>query len=165
MSKDENLEEIEVMEKEESERKREKRITKYERRLKSQIPQEISNHFEKQGLGVRYKVYRLANVEQSSSISELLRDGWEFVKAKELPEEFRNYYDVEEFRGREEMLVAHDLVLMKHTLEYLESEKQYYADLAKRDLESVNLNVLQKKGFITEGSSSRVEMSEPDFAN
>jgi hypothetical protein len=63
------------------------------------------------------------------------------------------------------MLVAHDLVLMKHTLEYLESEKQYYADLAKRDLESVNLNVLQKKGFITEGSSSRVEMSEPDFAN
>jgi hypothetical protein len=165
MSKDENLEEIEVMEKEESERKREKRITKYERRLKSQIPKEILNHFEKQGLGVRYKVYRLANVEQSSSISELLRDGWEFVKAKELPEEFRNYYDVEEFRGREEMLVAHDLVLMKHTLEYLESEKQYYADLAKRDLESVNLNVLQKKGFITEGSSSRVEMSEPDFAN
>jgi hypothetical protein len=85
MSKDENLEEIEVMEKEESERKREKRITKYERRLKSQIPQEILNHFKKQGLGVRYKVYRLANVEQSSSISELLRDGWEFVKAKELP--------------------------------------------------------------------------------
>jgi hypothetical protein len=163
--KDEVLEEVEASEAEGSERKRSKRITKYERRLKSIIPQEIINKFANKGYGVRYKTYRIANVEQNSAISELLRDGWEFVKSDELPEEFKSYYEVEDFRGRSEMLVAHDLVLMKHSLEYIQSEQDYYQELAKRDLDSVNTHVLQKKGFITDGSSSRVEMSEPDFAN
>jgi hypothetical protein len=163
--KDVDIEEVEIQEKTDSERSRSKRVTKYERRLKSQIPAEITRHFEKEGYGVKYKVWRLANVEQSSAVSELLRDGWEFVKTNELPEQFRDYYDVEDFRGRSEMLVAHDLVLMKHNLEYLESERKYFDSLAKRDLDSVNANVMQKKGFITDGSSSRVEMSEPDFAN
>lgn len=158
-------EDLENEEKEMTERKRPKSAAKYERRLKSIIPDDIIQKFLSDGFAIRYKAFRIANVEQSSSISELLRDGWEFVTSNELPEEYQDYFDQEEFRGRKEILVAHDLVLMKHSVEYVQSEKDYWAAQTKRDLDSVNTNVLQKKGFITDGSKSSVSMSEPDFAN
>lgn len=144
-------------------RTRTNRPTRFEKRLKSQIPPEIIKQFEEEGFGIRYKLYRLANVVQNSQVSELVRDGWEFVTSKELPDWYADYFDVEDFRGRDEILVAHDLVLMKHSLEYIESEKAYYDSLTQAELDSVNTNVLEKKGFITKGSKSSVTMSEPRF--
>jgi len=148
---------------EDKERTRSTRPAKFEKKLKSKIPDTIRSQFEEKGFGIRYKVYRLANIVQNSQLAELLRDGWEFVQSSELPDWYADYFETEEFRARGEILVAHDLVLMKHSLEYIKSEKDYYDGLTQAELASVNTNILEKKGFITKGSNSSITMSEPRF--
>lgn len=148
---------------EETERSRPARKATYERRLKTQIPVEIVELFAEQGLAVQYQLYRLANVVQQSSLAELLRDGWDFVTTKDLPEWYSDYFELEDYKGRQEILVAHDLVLMKHSVEYVESKKKFYEDQTAREIASVDTNILEKKGFITKGSKSSVTMAEPRF--
>lgn len=145
------------------ERSRPARKTTYERKLKTAIPQEIHDMFAQDNWVIQYQPYRLANIVQHSHLAELVRDGWYFVTSDEIPDWFADYYDKEDFRGRSECLVAHDLVLMKADKDLLDSRKGYYDELAKAELDSVNTNVLQKRGFITKGSKTEVTMAEPRF--
>jgi hypothetical protein len=166
MSKDEIVEVEEVSA--EEERSRPARKMTYTRRLKSELPPELVQHYAQQGWALRYKPYRVANIVQNSVIAELKRDGWEFVTAKELDdfeEGYSDYFDVEDFRGRSEILVAHDLVLMKAPVELVEAQKEYFREQANRELQSVDLNVLEKRGFNTRGSKSSVTHAEPRFKN
>ena len=164
MGKETETKEIEVVEAvEDTERKRPQRKTTYERKLKSTIPDEIKQMFLDQGLTVRYQPYRLANVVQGSIISEFLRDGWDFVKSSDLPDWYANYFEVEDWRARDKILTAHDLVLMQHTTAYVRSQQEYYEGLAAAEIASVDTNVLAKKGYLTKGSSSSVTHSEPRF--
>ena len=156
-------EEIEAKELEDSGRVTEMRKTTYERKLKSAIPDEIRDLFKEQNWAVQYKPYRLANIVQNSALAELRRDGWFFVNSSELPDWYAPYFEKETFRGRDEMLVAHDLVLMKADVKLVQSQKDYYRGLAQAELDSVNTNVLEKRGFVTKGSKSSVTMSEPRF--
>lgn len=157
------IENEEVKEEEATERSRPQRKTTYERKLKTVIPEEIVEHFAKDDWVIRYKPYRIANIVQNSALSELVRDGWLFVTSDEIPDWYITNFDIEDFRGRSEALVAHDLVLMKADKNLVESERQYYESLAQRELDSVNTNILEKRGFITKGSKSEVTMSEPRF--
>lgn len=150
-------------EEDQEERSRAPRKLTYERRLKSQLPKELVEQFAEQGWALRYKPYRIANIVQNSVLAELVRDGWEFVQAKELEEKYALYFDTEDFRGRSEILVAHDLVLMKAPTPLVESQIEYFDRLAQEELASVDLNVLEKRGFSTKGSKSSVTMSEPRF--
>jgi hypothetical protein len=120
--------------KEQNERSRPTRKITYERKLKTTIPEEITEMFLEKGLHVQYQPYRLANIVQHSALAELVRDGWEFVTSKDLPEWFADYFDKEDFRGRSEVLVAHDLVLMQADVRLVESRDEYFRQLARAEL-------------------------------
>jgi hypothetical protein len=171
MGKNDETKEIEVEEKvevQEEERVRVPSKMTYKRRLKSQLPEELVEAFAQDGLALRYKPYRIANIVQNSALAELRREGWNFVQSKQLDkygEHYADYFEVEEFRGRDEMLVAHDLVLMAAPLELIDAINEYNQEQAARELAAVDTNVLEKRGFTTRGSKSTVTHAEPRFRN
>jgi hypothetical protein len=166
--KEKDLDSLESREKEEKEdtsRSRAPRKTSYERIDETQIPDEIKKKFAEDNWSLAYKRYSINNEVQLGYLSSKLREGWEFVTGDELPTGFSDFFEIENFRGRQECVVNKDLVLMKADVGLIESIKNFNRGLAKAELDAVDINVLEKKGFKDLGTKSEVTMSEPKFSS
>ena len=157
-TKDKESKEVET-----SSRSRSARKTNYERVSETQIPDEVIAHFEAEDWVLGFKRWRLDGKQQDAHIASKLREGWEFVTMDELPDWYQSFFDTESYKSRDECVVVKDMVLMKADKAMIEDRRQYYRQLAKNELNAVDIHVLQKKGFKDLGTKSSVTMSEPRF--
>ncbi len=162
---DNDLEAREALEQEQETRTRDNRKVIYERQTETKIPDEVIAKFAADGWSLALKLYRLGNEVQNSRVATKLKEGWEFVTSDELSDDYAAFFEQEKYRGRSEALVVKDLVLMKASLELVASRREYYDNLARQELNAVDVNVLEKKGFKNLGSKSTVTMAEPKFRN
>jgi len=154
----------EKKQREKESRVREERKKSYERKLYTDLPDGLIKYFKEQDLELALKRYRLGGQVEHTHLSRLEEEGWSFVTVSELPEEFKFFFHEEGYRGsRDDVLIRADMVLMKADVELVKSKKAYYDALAQRELESVDINVLQKKGFKDLGTKSSTSTSEPRF--
>lgn len=76
-----------------------------------------------------------------TNVSSKLREGWEPVKAKDHPEIVLTGVESERFKDN---IVMGGLMLCKAPLEMVEERNEYYRDMAKSQMTSVNNNLMRE---------------------
>lgn len=141
-----------------------KRKKVYERQLETDIPQYVRDLFFKDDYALTFIRWSLEGEEDYRYLSARENEGFEFVKASELPEEYLRSLRVMDARARKGMVISGDCVLMKVDVDLQRSRQEYYEDLTKQQQDAVDINVISKrKGFINTGSKRTVSHREPTF--
>lgn len=138
----------------------------YERVRETDIPQYVKDFFAKDDYELRFIRWSIHGQPDYRYLNVREQEGYEFVKAKELPDEYRRVMrEVDTNIGNGLVTNGGDLCLMKIDSDLRRSREAHFDDVATQEIEAVDLNVLNKKGFITKGSKSSVIMREPSFSN
>lgn len=137
----------------------------YERVRETQIPDKIQEMFRKNNYELRSVRWALNGVEDYRSLYRREQEGYEFVKADELPEWYLKQIRIEDTRARNGLVTIGDLCLMKIDIDLRNSRRDYYNDQADAEVKAVNINVLEKKGFKNLGTRSKTMLREPTFSD
>lgn len=158
-------EEIQNFDSEDYTRERPKRRKTYEKLKDSDIPKELKDYFFKKGYALRFirwstqgePDYRYLHRRQNE-------DGYEFVTKDELPAGMLKSMRVLDTQVTKGMITnGSDVCLMKVDLDFQKSRQDYYDKVADNEIESVDVNVYQKKGLRNAGSKSQTMFREPTF--
>lgn len=149
----------------EEERVRPKRKKVYERIRETQIPQEVHDIFRKQGYELKPVRWAINGVEDFRYLARRENEGYEFVDASELPAWFLPQLRLMDTRNRRGLVTVGDLCLMKVDVDLRNSRRDYYNQDADREVQAVDVHVLEKKGFRNLGTKSKVILREPTFSD
>lgn len=136
------------------------RRTVYQPPNELELPLEVLERFENAGMKHRWVRYLLQGKEDVSNVGRYLREGYEFVSARDAPEMVDSCL-VENVRKEEEALTVGDLVLMIAPIELVESKRKHYQDMAAQQLEAVNSRLRgqdiqnRSKQSVTRGGPAR----------
>ena len=143
---------------------RAKRRKVYERVSETVIPDEVHEHFKKEGYDLRLVRYVIRGVEEYSRLSRREREGYEFVTKKELPDFYKKVVREVNSSIAKGMVTINDLVLMKIDTDLRNSRRDYFRKLTDDQINAVNINVLKSKGFRDTGTKSKlITRREPTF--
>lgn len=136
----------------------------YERPNESAIPSEVIEHFAKDGYELRMIRWSVRGDTDYRSLNRREQEGYEFVKASELPENYVRSLRIKDTQVTKGLVTTGgDLCLMKIDKDLRRSREQYFENKAQQDLDAVDVNVLEKKGLRNVGSRSQVMFKEPSF--
>ena len=142
---------------------RPKRRKVYERIRESHIPQDIHDRFARDDYELRLVRWAINGEEDYRHLARREREGYEFVKVSELPQSYLSSIQIVGTKNREGLVTMGDLCLMKIDKDLRESRRQSYLQDTQRQVEAVDMHVLEKKGFKNLGSKSKVYLREPSF--
>lgn len=135
----------------------------YERTVEAKIPDYLVKKFKKDNYDLRLIRWIVQGEEDYRNLSIAEKEGYEYVKVDEVPEEFLTTVKVRDSAGRKGLITLGDLVLMKMDSDLRKSRTEAYEQDARDQLASVDVHVLEKKGLLNTGSRSRVMYKEPTF--
>jgi len=159
-------EETQSFESEDYTRERPKRRKVYERPSESEIPAEVTEYFAKDDYALRLVRWAIKGQEDFRYLNRRLQEGYEFVKAEELPDSYKRALRMRDTQVTKGLVTnGGDLCLMKIDSDLKRSREEYFANRAQQEQDAVNINVLGKKGLINAGSKSKVMLREPSFGD
>jgi hypothetical protein len=135
----------------------------YERVRESAIPQELIDHFKKDNYDLKLVRWSILGDEDYRYLARREREGYEFVSEAELPDWYKRSVRIMDSKSRPGMVTVGDLCLMKVDSDLRNSRRRAYQEDTDREVNSVDVHVLEKKGFRNLGSRSKVMMREPTF--
>lgn len=137
----------------------------YEQIVSSKIPQDVIDLFAKDDYEVRWVRLKLGGEEDLSNLGRREREGYEFVTADELPENFLNSLKIYDGKTRQGLITSGDLVLMKVDTELRKSREEFFKTKTDKEVDAANIwNTSRKRGLIDTGSKSSVSVGkEPTF--
>lgn len=135
----------------------------YVRERESAIPKELQELFKKDNYDLKLIRWATQGEEDYRYLHRREREGYEFVTLDEIPEEHRAGMRLLDSKTRQGLVTLGDLVLMKVDTDLRNSRRKVYQQITDQEVASVDVNVLEKKGFKNLGSKSRVLMREPTF--
>lgn len=157
-------EEVRVSRKlEKSTRPARKRV--YEKVVETDIPQHVINAFAEDDYELRWIRFTIGGEVDIRNLSKREREGYEFVKPSELPQDFLAALKVQDTKERTGLVTSGDVVLVKVDTELRKSRADYYKNRTDEEYQAADIyNVASKKGFIATGSKSSVSHNkEPKF--
>ena len=134
----------------------------YERVREAVIPKELVEHFKKDNYDLKLIRWSLNGEEDYRYLHRREREGYEFVTEAELPEFFKRTVNVMSTKMHPGLVTIGDLCLMKVDSDLRNSRRKAYQDGTARDVNSVDIHVLEKKGFRNLGTRSQ-PMKETSF--
>lgn len=140
-----------------------KRKKVYERQSDTDIPQDVIDLFLKDNYELRWVRWQVHGEDDFKSLARREREGYELVRAEELPSSYIYTLNKSDTKNRQGLVTSGDVCLMKIDVDLRNSRKKFYNDTTKAQVDAVNINVLQKKGFKNLGTKTRVVMKEPSF--
>jgi len=143
-------------------RKAPKRKKVYERVREGHIPAKLKEHFKKDEYDLRLVRWSLRGKEDFGNLNRREREGYEFVTMDELPNWYKDSIRAIDTPNRKGLVTVNDLCLMKVDTDLRNSRREVYQSATARELESVDMHVLEKKGFRNAGSSSK-RITAPGF--
>lgn len=136
----------------------------YERQETLTLPSELEAHFKKDNYELKLIRWALLGEEDYMYLHKMEKEGFEFVRKEEIPPQFTSLMREIDTKARPGLLTLGDLCLMKMDSDLRASRAKYFEDLTRQQLASVDVNVLEKKGYRNLGSRSRViQGREPGF--
>lgn len=135
----------------------------YERINESKLPQELIEHFKKQNYDLKTVRWMLHGEEEYRYLNRREREGYEFVESSEIPQNLLQGLRVQNTKSHAGLVTMGDLVLMKIDCDLRNSRRKAFQEDTDREVASVDVHVLEKKGFRNLGTKSRVMMREPTF--
>lgn len=147
----------------EQERGRKPRKKVYERVKESAIPQELRDHFKLDNYDLRLCRWAINGEEDYRYLSRREKEGYEFVTMLELPEWYKMSVRAIDTKSRKGLITMGDLVLMKIDCDLRISRIADVNAATDEQIASVDVHVLEKKGFRNLGTKSKVMLREPSF--
>lgn len=144
-------------------RKRSARKKVYERVVESDLPEDLVKLFKKDNYDLKLIRWSLHGEEDYRYLTQREKEGYEFVTASELPDWFIGSVRLMDTKGRQGMVILGDLCLMKIDSDLRQSRTDAYQEDTDRQVEAVDMNVMEKKGFRNLGTKSKVMLKEPSF--
>lgn len=137
----------------------------YQRVREAQIPKYVEKHFAKDGYEIRLVRWAVRGEPDYRYLNRREQEGYEFVSQDELPEEYLKTMRIRDTSVSKGLITnGGDLCLMKIDSDLRQSRRDYYAGLARAELDAVDVNVYgPRKGLKNTGSKSKVVMREPTF--
>ena len=143
-------------------RKRVKRRKVYERVREAQIPDEVYEHFAKDDYYPRLVRWSIHGDIDYGYLNRRLQEGYEFITKDELPASYLQGLRIKDTSIVNGMVTnGADLCLMKVDMDLRESRKDYYHDLAHKQVEAVDVHV--ERNGLRNRSKTQVMMREPSF--
>lgn len=127
----------------------------YERPRNTQIPEELQDHFRKDGYEVRPIRYIIAGVEELTYLANRESEGYEFITISELPEWYLSRIRQVDTKSRKGLVTIGDTCLMKIDIDLRNSRRDHFAQVTQEEINAVDVHVLEKKGFRTSGSRTQ----------
>lgn len=144
--------------------KRTPRKKVYERVREGDIPVELIEHFKEDTYDLKLIRFLMQGEEDYRYLYSREREGYEFVKASEIPKQFMNGLTTVNTKTHQGLVTMGDLCLMKIDSDLRNSRRKFFQDETDRHVASVDIHVLEKKyGLINQGTRSKVMMREPAF--
>ncbi len=138
----------------------------YERIREGVIPDYVNEHFAKENYTLKPIRWTLQGNEDYRYLAHRENEGYEFVTADELPEQYMSSIRVVDTRARKGLVTMGDLCLMKIDMDLQRSRDAHFQGEAAKELNAVDINTLTKKHkLINQGTNSRVFVKTPDFQN
>lgn len=137
----------------------------YERVRRTQIPEELQDHFRKTGYEVRPIRYMVTGVEELSYLATRENEGYEFVTVQELPEWFLKSIRQVDTKTRQGLVTIGDTCLMKIDIDLRNSRRDFFADVTRQENDAVDEFTSGKKaGFRNIGSKKQTIVNrEPTY--
>lgn len=136
----------------------------YERIIETDIPQHVLALFAKDGYALRWIRHRLDGEDDLRNLSRREREGYEFVTADELPEDFLASVRIYDGKSRQGLVTSGDTCLVKVDMELQQSRKDFYKQQTDAEVKAADVYNITKKGFRDLGSKSSVSVGkEPSF--
>lgn len=140
-----------------------KRKKVYERPNVADIPEQLVAEFKKDNYDLKLIRWSLEGQEDLSYLSLREGEGYEFVKPEELPSWYLKSVRIMDTRYTKGLITFGDLCLMKIDSDLRKSRMAHYQKSTDRQVDAVDINVLEKKGFKNLGTRSRIMHKEPSF--
>lgn len=144
---------------------RTKRKKVYQKTIESTLPEELHQHFKKQGYDLFLVRWTINGEEEYRYLHKIERKGYEFVEVSELPEWYLKGMRLTDTKYKKGLVTIGDLCLMKIDSDLRQSIVDSEQADTEREQAAVDIHNLNKKGFITEGTKSRVMLKDPSFAD
>ncbi len=136
----------------------------YERQETLALPAGLEDHFKKDCYDLRLVRWTLNGEEEYVYLHAKEKEGFEFVRKEEIPAQFNGLLREVDTKARPGLLTIGDLCLMKIDSDLRLSKEKYFENLTAKQLASVDVHVLEKKGFRNLGTKTRViQGREPTF--
>jgi len=152
--------------------KKPQRRKTYVRPTSSDLPDYVTEKFLEDGYALRLVRWAIRGQPDYRYLNRREQEGYEFVTAEELPEEYLRTMRLRDTHVATGLVTnGDDLCLMKIDLDLQQSRVDFYNEQAQRELDSVDVHVLERKGILRRrglqntGSRSKVMMREPSFAD
>jgi hypothetical protein len=135
----------------------------YEQAIESELPADLIALFKRDNYDLKLIRWSLLGDEDYKYLTQREKEGYEFVKADELPDNFKNGVRLIDTKGHAGMVILGDLCLMKIDSDLRKSRIAHFQGKTDQQMDAVDINVLEKKGFKNLGYRSKVMMKEPTF--
>lgn len=135
----------------------------YERINQSTLPEELIAHFKKDNYDLKTVRWAQQGDEDYRYLNRREREGYEFVSANEVPQAMLKGLRTIDTKSHAGLLIMGDLCLMKIDCDLRNSRRRSYQQDTDREVASVDVNILEKKGFRNLGTKSKVIYKEPSF--
>ena len=135
----------------------------YVRVNQSELPRELIEYFKKDNYDLKTVRWAEQGNEDYRYLNRREREGYEFVSASEVPTAMLKGLRTIDTKSHAGMLIMGDLCLMKIDSDLRNSRRRAYQADTDREVASVDVNTLEKKGFRNLGTKSKVIFKEPSF--
>jgi hypothetical protein len=130
----------------------------YEKPRETALAQGLIDHFKKDNYDLKLVRWLINGDEDYRYLHRRENEGYEYVREAEIPKEYLSGMRVNSNR-----VIMGDLCLMKIDSDLRNSRRQAYQNDTDQEVMSVDVHVLEKKGFRNTGSRSKVILREPTF--
>lgn len=135
----------------------------YERVRETALPAELHAHFKGDDYDLKLVRWSINGQEDYRYLNRRIQEGYEFVTADELPDWFKGATTMIDTRTRQGLVITGDLCLMKVDSDLRNSRRKLYQGLADKEVASVDIHVLEKKGLRNLGTKDTILRREPKF--
>ena len=135
----------------------------YERVNESKLPEDLIEHFKRDNYDLKCIRWISQGEEDYRYLHRREREGYEFVTEQEIPKHLLQGLRVKNTKDRHGIITMGDLCLMKIDCDLRNSRRRAYQEDTDREVASVDINVLEKKGFKNLGTKSKTIFREPTF--
>jgi len=135
----------------------------YTRVREGEIPASLIEHFKADNYDLKLVRYLIQGDEDYRYLYRREREGYEFVTPEEIPAKHMAGLQVLNTKNHQGLVTMSDLCLMKIDCDLRNSRRKSFQDETDRHVNSVDIHVLEKKGFRNLGTKSKIMTREPTF--
>lgn len=135
----------------------------YERIRESTIPEALVDHFKLDNYDLKAVRWALHGEEDYRYLNRREREGYEFVTEAEIPRHLMGGLRSMNTKSHQGLITMGDLCLMKVDSDLRNSRRAAFQADTDKEMASVDIHVLEKKGFRNLGTKSKTVFREPTF--